>query len=176
MCVVKNFAYKFGCIRRHSCSVHFRPVELRAHTVRLSGWGASVFVTLLAEVRAFPLHFYKMAAAALKKQKIQHQTQDNVSPGPTQPPSWLPNPLQATECVDVVHIAERLRVVAQAAFGTKFAERAPLAIGKNGWSAPFDQKAGKTALRQTEAYQCGMNLCAMKLSDACTSINWRNDV
>jgi len=91
-------------------------------------------------------------------------------------PDWLPDPLAAADTVDVTLIGERMLATVKTAFGNSFSNEAPLAIGKKGWSAPFNGPLGLISLKQTGSYQCAMNACTLKLMDRHASTNWRNVV
>ena len=64
-------------------------------------------------------------------------------------PDWLPKPDQADGTIDLLMVVDQMDEMLKKHLGDDFGARLPLEIGKQGWSAPFDAAAGKTALEQT---------------------------
>ena len=103
-----------------------------------------------------------------------------MAPKKTAPglPGWLPNPDLAEHNIQVPMVVQQIDEELKKHLGDDFGTRQPLEIGKQGWSAPFDKAAGKTALQQTNNYQTSINLLWVKaISDTMSAtLNWRSIV
>ena len=91
-------------------------------------------------------------------------------------PSWLPDPSDSAELVDVNEIAIRMLKHVQRGFGNNIVTTVPHELGKKGWAAPFHLAKGKLALKQVGAYQCAMNLLTLKVMESDAVANWRSVV